>query len=125
MAQRLGEMTFADAHRACEDDGLVAAEKAAGGQFADRGGGNLGVIVEVERGERLDLVEACRGHAPRHGVLVPPLDLIGAETLQEVDVTEAVGFGLMTADVQGIQHAASRQPRPQRAQLVRVHGNLL
>ncbi len=48
MREGLGDVAFADADRAVEDDGLAAGEPAQGGEVADLGGGQFRGGAEVE-----------------------------------------------------------------------------
>src|SRR5207247_9256860 len=105
-AQRLGNVTLTQAHRAAENHRLLALQVAAGGEIANLAGRDLGVEAEVELSQGLDLVEMGAVDAGLERARLPARDLVFEQHLQELDVTQLVVVGLAEARLQTLEHAA-------------------
>lgn len=94
-------------------DRLAGGDVAARREIAEVSGGDLRVVAEVEVLERGELLEAGLADPPRDRGGVAPADLVFAEHLEELEVTELAGLGLREARVEGVEHP--REPQgPQR-----------
>ena len=119
VAEGLGDVGFADADRAVEDDGFPGVQPAQGGQVADLGGGQLGAAAKSKpsrvacSSNRARREPAGQGHARAAG------DLVLAEDLQEVQVAEFPGGGLGQAGVEGASMPDSFRSRSAPARALR------
>jgi len=100
VAKGLGDVTFPDADRPVDDDRLAGVQPAQGGEVADRGGGQFRAGGEVELLQGDGLVEASSTEPSADGGGVASGDLVVAEDLQELEVTEFPGAGLGEAGVE-------------------------
>jgi len=79
---------------AVEDHRLAGLDPAQRGQVADRRGGQLRVRGEVEALQSEGLLEAGAAGAPADGGGVAAGDLVVAQHLEELQVSEFTGAGL-------------------------------
>ncbi|MDQ0710613.1 hypothetical protein QFZ55_000065 [Streptomyces luteogriseus] len=94
VAEGLGDVCLSDTDRAEKDDGLAGVEPAQGGQVADLGGGQLREGVEVEPFQGGLLLELRFAQAAFEGDGLAAGDLVLAEDLEEVEVSEFAALGL-------------------------------
>ena len=92
-----------------QDDRLALAEEAQAGEVTDRRRGDGRVVGEIEVLQRGGLLEAGGADPADDGGRLSAGDLVVAERLEELEVTEVPGSGLSEAGVEGVQHARQLQ----------------
>src|SRR3954452_13239735 len=104
MAEGLGDVALADPDGAVQHDRFAGGDEAQGGQVAEAGGGDLGVVGEVEVLQRGGVFEAGGAEASIEGGGVAAGDLVFAQALEELEVAELAGVGLGQASVEVVEH---------------------
>ena len=117
----LGDVGFPDPDRAVEDHRLAGVEPAQRGEVADLRGGQFRGGGEVEPFQGGGLLEPGAAGAAGDGGGLPAGDLVVAEDLEELQVSEFPGAGLGQAGVEGLQHPAELEGAQRAGQGVVVH----
>ena len=119
--QAQADMALADAGWPDEQDAGALGDEAAGGQVDDQRFGHLGVEAPVEVVEGLHLGQPRLLDAPLQEPVLPTVELILHQQVEEVDVGKVVADRLLVAHRQGRGHAGKTEVA-QAAVEVRLHG---
>ena len=84
-------------------------------------GGDLGVVGEVEVLDGAGLLEVCLADPALDARRIPAVQLVLAQHLEELDVTELTGVGLGQARLQGVEHARQGKRAQRGLELVGPH----
>ena len=104
MAERLGEMCFADSDRPVQDHRFVRFDEGQRGEVTDLRGGDLGVVGEVEVLDGGGLFEAGLTDPAEQRRCVAAGDLVFAEHLEELEMSELAGARLVEPGFEGVEH---------------------
>ena len=105
IADGLGEVGFANAGRADEEDIGAFADEVASGQFVDLFPRYGAVKPPVKVLQRFEFGELRRAGAQFDALLMTQIDLVLEDQLQELQMAEPVGPGLLESEFQRGAHA--------------------
>ena len=109
VAQGLGQMRFADARRAEQQNIFALAEVSAGGQFEDLFAVDRRVELPVEVFEGLKGTEVGGFGAASQHSLVAHVEFVLQDQFEELAVAQAGGGGFLQAHAQALEQAGEAQ----------------
>jgi hypothetical protein len=94
-AQGDGQVGFADAGRAQQDDVAALMKKAAGGELVEEPFIERGLLGEIETGEALLIGQVGELEVKANGFVVPAAEFALEQVAEEMGITPAGGGGLL------------------------------